>query len=136
MFDKSNIKHQTIQLPNITETTFLKVLEYVRYNWDKEEEEIEKPLKDKLENVIKDKFNKIFSISLYSGGSNIELLVDVLNAANYLNIHSLLHLCAAKIASIMKGKSAEEIRTLFDIECEFTPEELERIKEEHTMFRI
>jgi S-phase kinase-associated protein 1 len=120
-----------VPLPNIAKTEFLKVLEYARYNWNKDEEEIEKPLKDKLENVVKDETNKKFVQSLYAGDDNIELLVNMLNAANYLDMRNLLHLCAAQVASTMKGKSVEEIRALFDIECDFTPEELERIKEEN-----
>jgi len=44
-------------------------------------------------------------------------------AANYLDIKGLLDLSCAKIASLMKGKTAEEIRKVFNIPNDFTPEE-------------
>jgi len=44
-------------------------------------------------------------------------------AANYLDIKSLLDLGCAKIATLIKGKSPEEIRKTFNIINDFTPEE-------------
>lgn len=52
-------------------------------------------------------------------------------AANYLNIKSLLDLTCAKVASMIKGKSPEQIREMFGIENDFTPEEEEKIREEN-----
>ena len=46
-------------------------------------------------------------------------------------IKPLLDLCCAKIASMIKGKSPEEIRETFGIENDFTPEEEARLREEH-----
>ena len=44
-------------------------------------------------------------------------------AANYLDIKSLLELACARVASMIKNKSVQEIRTFFNIENDFTPEE-------------
>ena len=44
-------------------------------------------------------------------------------AANYLDIKPLLDLTCAKVASAIKGKTAEEIRKHFSIVNDFTPEE-------------
>ena len=44
-------------------------------------------------------------------------------AANYLEIKSLLELSTAKVASIIKNKTVQEIRDFFNIENDFTPEE-------------
>ena len=41
------------------------------------------------------------------------LLFDIVLAANYLDIKPLLKLGSAKIASLIKGKSIEEIRQFF-----------------------
>ena len=46
-----------------------------------------------------------------------------------MDIKPLLDLSCAKIASIMKGKTAEEIRQLFNIECDLTEEELKEYEE-------
>ena len=46
-----------------------------------------------------------------------------------MDISSLLDLSCAKIASLMKGKTAQEIRTMFNIECDLTDEELKEYEE-------
>jgi S-phase kinase-associated protein 1 len=43
---------------------------------------------------------------------NRRLLYGVCEAANYLHIESLLHICCAVIACIMKGKSPEELKVI------------------------
>ena len=46
-----------------------------------------------------------------------------------MDISSLLDLACAKIASLMKGKSAAEIRAMFNIECDLTEDELKEYEE-------
>ena len=65
---------------------------------------------------------------------NLEMqtIVNLINAANYLNIVRLLNTSCKYIAdSIIIGKSSEEIRHIFKLEDDLSPEEKERIKEEH-----
>ena len=59
-----------------------------------------------------------------------EMLFELILAANYMDIKSLLDLTCAKVASTIKGKSPEEIRTQFNISSDFTPEEEAQIREE------
>ena len=59
------------------------------------------------------------------------LLFDIVLAANYLDIKPLLKLGSAKIASLIKGKSIEEIRQFFQMDNDFTPEEEANIREEN-----
>ena len=42
-----------------------------------------------------------------------------------------MELACAKIASLIKGKSTEEIRKTFNIVNDFTPEEEEQIRDEN-----
>jgi len=46
-----------------------------------------------------------------------------LQAANYLDIKSLLDLTCKRVADMIKGKKPEEIRKEFNIVNDFTPEE-------------
>ena len=54
--------------------------------------------------------------------------MDIILASNYLDIKPLLELGCAKIATFIKGKSAEEIRKTFGIVNDFTPEEEAQIR--------
>ena len=57
-------------------------------------------------------------------------VIDLLMAANYLDIRPLLDLAAARIASLLKNKTTPEIRDRFGIENDLTPEEEAAIRRE------
>lgn len=52
-------------------------------------------------------------------------------AANYMDIKPLLDLTCATVASMIKGKTPEEIRKTFNIVNDFTPEEEAQVREEN-----
>ncbi|XP_019198004.1 PREDICTED: SKP1-like protein 1A [Ipomoea nil] len=58
-------------------------------------------------------------------------LFDLLLAANFLDIKSLLDLTCQTIAEITKGKTPEEIRQIFNMQTAFAPEEEEEIRREN-----
>lgn len=60
-----------------------------------------------------------------------EMLFEILLAANYLDIRSLLDVASKTVAGMMKGKSTEEIRKTFNITNDFTPEEEQQIRKEN-----
>lgn len=60
-----------------------------------------------------------------------EMLFEIVMAANYLDIKPLLELSCAKVASLIKGKSIQEIRQFFQIENDFSPEEEAQVMEEN-----
>jgi len=101
-----------------------KVIEYAEYHWNNKPDEIEKPLKGKIEDVISDWDKKFLEIDQ-------AMLIELIMAANYLNIKDLLDLTCAKVASMLKGKSSEQIREMFGIENDFSKEEEDKIKEEN-----
>ena len=61
---------------------------------------------------------------------NMCLLFDF-QAANYLNIKSLLDLVCQTVADMIKNKSPQQIREIFNIKNDFTPEEEEAIRKEN-----
>ena len=57
--------------------------------------------------------------------------VPIKQAANYLDIKSLLDLTCQTVADMIKGKTPEEIRKTFNIKNDFTPEEEEEVRREN-----
>jgi len=62
------------------------------------------------------------------------LLFEIIQAASYLDIKPLLDLGCKTVANMMTGKSVEDIRALFHIENDFTPEEETAIQVERSEF--
>jgi len=58
-------------------------------------------------------------------------IFDLVLAANYLDIKDMLDILAKTVANMMKGKTAQEIRETFNIECDLTDEEIEKIQNEN-----
>jgi S-phase kinase-associated protein 1 len=60
-----------------------------------------------------------------------ETLFELILAANYMDIKPLLDLTCNKVAGMIKGKTPEEIRQMFGIVNDFTPEEEAQVIEEN-----
>jgi len=68
----------------------------------------------------------------YSDYMNIESkeeIYEIIAAANYMDVSNLVELGCAKIGSLMKNKSIPELRKMFNIVNDFTPEEEKTILE-------
>lgn len=112
-------------LPNV-KTQYLKiVVDYLKAYDDKPQKEIEKPLKSAdLVEVVGEEYAKFVDVGQ-------EDLFEIILAANYMDIKPLLDLSCAKVASMIKGKTVEQIRKTFGIINDFTPEEEEAIRKEN-----
>ena len=60
-----------------------------------------------------------------------EVLFELILAANFMDIKPPLDLTCATVASMIKGKTPEEIRKTFNITNDFTPEEEAVVREEN-----
>lgn len=58
-------------------------------------------------------------------------LFGLVSAANYLDIKSLLNLTCKAVAEMIMGKTPEQIREIFNIKNDFTPEEEEEVRREN-----
>ncbi|GAB4814027.1 hypothetical protein N2152v2_001073 [Parachlorella kessleri] len=114
---------EQIPLPNVSGKILAKVVEYCKYHVDAEKKDEQgKPAKSEDEVKTWDtEFCKV------DQGTLFELIL----AANYLNIKSLLDLTCLTVANMIKGKTPEEIRKTFNIENDFTPEEEEEVRREN-----
>ena len=113
-----------IAMPDIRGDVLKKIVEYLIHYKEGEPKEIPKPLPSANLLEVTDEWDVNFINSL-----DLDSTFDMIQAANYMDIKSLLDLSCAKVASLMKGKSAEEIRTMFNIECDLTEEELKEYEE-------
>ena len=124
MTDFNSQQQEPIQLPDIKYDILKKVVEYLTYYKDKTPKDIPKPMPSANLSEVIDEWDVNFINSI-----ELDNVFDLINAANYMDISSLLDLSCAKIASLMKGKSAQEIRTMFNIECDLSEEELKEYEE-------
>mmetsp|Transcript_12954 Transcript_12954/g.33055 ORF Transcript_12954/g.33055 Transcript_12954/m.33055 type:complete len:173 (+) Transcript_12954:112-630(+) len=114
-----------IPLPNVKSSVLEKVVEFCSHHVKEPMPDIEKPLKSANMNEVVSEWDANF-VDL-----DQEALFELILAANYMDIKSLLDLTCAKVASMIKGKSPEEIRETFNITNDFTPEEEARVREEN-----
>ena len=68
---------------------------------------------------------------ILDAGVTQDVLFDLILAANFLDIKPLLELSCATVASLIDRKTPEEIRTLFNIEGEFTPVDEKVVREQN-----
>merc|ERR1719276_419592 len=114
-----------IPLPNVKAAVLRKVIEFCHHHRSEPMVEIEKPLKSAQMAEVVQKW--------YAEFVNVEqvLLFELILAANYMDIKPLLDLTCATVASMIKGKTPEEIRKTFNIVNDFTPEEEAQVREEN-----
>ncbi|XP_057490044.1 SKP1-like protein 1B [Actinidia eriantha] len=120
---EDNCTDSGIPLPNVTSQILSKVIEYCKRHTQappKSELGINGSDDDEVKNFDKE-FVKVDHGTLF----------DIILAANYLNIKSLLDLTCQTVADMMKGKSPEEIRKIFNIKNDFTAEEEEEVRREN-----
>lgn len=111
----------TIPLPNVSSKILAKVIEYCKKHVESPKiDEVNKTADDELK-TFDAEFVKVDQATLF----------DLILAANYLNIKSLLDLTCQTVADMIKGKTPEEIRKTFNIKNDFTPEEEEEVRREN-----
>merc|ERR1719253_1663580 len=104
-------EEKEIPLPNVKGPVLAKVVEYMTYHASNPAQEIDKPLKSANMKEVVNPWDANFV------DVDQELLFELILAANYMDIKPLLDLTCATVASMIKGKTPEEIRKTFDIEC-------------------
>jgi len=84
------------------------VLRYLGHHRGTRPEEIAKPIRSvKMERIVADEWD-----AHYINSFTKKVIFQIILAANYLDCPSLLHLGCAKIATLIKGKSPEEIKNI------------------------
>ncbi|CAN1226672.1 SKP1-like protein 1A [Linum perenne] len=120
---------EAIPLPNVHSKILAKVIEYCKKH-------VETPKLDAVStsNAAVSTSNADDSLKQWDtdfAKVDQATLFDLILAANYLNIKDLLDLTCQTVADMIKGKSPEEIRKIFNIKNDFTPEEEEEVRREN-----
>mmetsp|Transcript_13757 Transcript_13757/g.29950 ORF Transcript_13757/g.29950 Transcript_13757/m.29950 type:complete len:160 (-) Transcript_13757:166-645(-) len=107
-----------IPLPNVKATVLAKVIEYcTHYKQVETMTVITTPLKsNRIEEIVQEWYADFVNV-------NQTLLFELVTAANFMDIKALLDLTCLAVSVLIKGKSAEEIRRIFNISNDFSPEE-------------
>ena len=114
-----------IPIAQVNKPIMEKVVVFCEHMREHAPPEIEKPLSSTDMSQVVDAWHADFV------NVDQEMLFEIVMAANYLDIKALLELSCAKVASMIKGKSVQEIRQFFNIENDFTPEEEAQVMEEN-----
>merc|ERR1712034_266922 len=96
--------------------TLTLICEYLKYHNGKAIAEIAKPIRSvKMEKIVEDAWDAEFI-----NKQTKKVIFQIILGANYMDIKSLLHLGCAKIATLIKGKSPEEIKKILgdDGDCD------------------
>lgn len=117
--DYDDYDDEPIPLLNVNSTILKKVIEWATYHKDDppppEDEENREKRTDDIEPFDRE-FLKVDQSTLF----------ELILAANYLDIKSLLDVTCKAVANMIKGRTPEEIRKTFNIKNDFTPEEEEK----------
>ncbi|KAJ4817748.1 SKP1/ASK1-like protein [Rhynchospora pubera] len=115
----------TIPLPNVNSRILTKVLEYCNKHVPNEQPADGSTASDTAKDNI-EKWDKEF-VQIVDDNT----LFDLILAANYLSIKGLLDLTCQKVADKMTGKTPEQIREIFHIKNDYTPEEEAEVRREN-----
>mmetsp|Transcript_41201 Transcript_41201/g.98674 ORF Transcript_41201/g.98674 Transcript_41201/m.98674 type:complete len:171 (+) Transcript_41201:269-781(+) len=114
-----------IPLPNVKEAVLKKVIEYCQHYKEEPMTAIETPLKSsKLADLVQPWYCKFTEVDQ-------QLLFELVTAANFMDVKPLLDLTCLAVSILIKGKQASELRAMFNISNEFTPEEEAQVREEN-----
>ncbi|KAM0882477.1 hypothetical protein ACQ4PT_032287 [Festuca glaucescens] len=111
-----------VPIPNVTGPILSRILEYVNKHYSEPHDDFQIPNADDPLKRFDDAFVQVDQDTLF----------DLITAANYLNINSLLDLTCKAVADQMRGKTTEETRKHFNIVNDYTPEEEEEVRRENS----
>jgi len=99
-----------LPMPGVRGDILAKVVDYLTYHKGVEPSAPEKPLRSiVMKDVCKDPWDAEFIDKI---AEQKQQLYDLILAANYMDIKSLLHLGCAKVASLIKGQPLEKVKDI------------------------
>ena len=116
---KADENFKNIDLIEIDSKILKLIIEFLEHYKDSEPKLPPTPLKDSNVMQYLDEWSKKFFSKL-----NLEDIISLINASNYMDIESLIQICCGILASNMVDKPVDEIEKTFGIEYDLTEEEM------------
>ena len=124
-YDESG-RLQSVPLPNVSSKSLGQVVRFMTEHNKVNMNTIQTPLTDvDMAKLV----NEPFATMITSFSQ--EELFEIVLAAHYMDVQPLTNLCCARIATMIKGKTPDEIRKTFNIVGDFTPEEENQVREDN-----
>ncbi|XP_010510863.1 PREDICTED: SKP1-like protein 14 [Camelina sativa] len=128
---------KAIPLSNVTGKILSMVIEYCKthVNVVDDEEEMSKEAKEKKEadSMSEEEAAKLKEWEAeFLKDKDLATFFQLILAANYLNVKGLLDLTCQNVADHIKDMTPEEVRVIFNIKNDFTPEEEEAVRRENS----
>lgn len=111
-FDNGDLEDNEREIPlfNVNDKCLIKIIQFMEHYHVEKMKDIEKPLRSSdLKDIIQEWYADFINI-------DDDFLFSLINAANYMDIQPLLNLGCAKVASLIKNKTPEEIRNIFNLD--------------------
>eukprot|EP01018_Ginkgo_biloba_P018041 Gb_41410 [translate_table: standard] len=116
---------QIVPLPNVSARTLRKVIQFCEYRYDadirRRESDDPAAVDEEIRAWEADFMDDVDQYDLY----------QIILAGNYMNIRSLLDFTCRVVAGMLRGKSPEEVRMIFNIKSDFSEQEEEDIRNNH-----
>jgi len=116
---------EPVPVPDVSSKVIKYIIQFMENYVADPMKDIEKPLKS---TVMKEVVQEWYAEFVEGADKD---MFELILGANFMDIKPLLELTCAYTASKIKGKSPEEIRKIFDVTNDFTPEEEAQIREEN-----
>ena len=127
LLDEASEGKEIIFLREVDSFCLEKTIKYLEHYKDFDPKEIPKPFPERTDDAfLRGILNDDWTFDFLQQTS-LEDLINLVNAANYLQIDGLINIIAAKLAHEMCNCEIEEARRKFGIECDMTEEEIAEI---------
>ena len=113
-----------IELKEVDGKNLERIIEYLKHYKDIEPKEIPKPFPERTDDAfLRSILNDDWTFD-YIQSMTLDEAINLVNAANYLQIDGLINILTAKLSHEMCNCDVEEQRRKFGIECDMTEEEI------------
>ena len=119
--------NEEIQLIQVNSIYLRKILDYSEHHNFTPPDPLSKPIKfEDIEKNVNDPWDSNFILQFTE-----EQLLELVIAANYLDMKSLLELCYVAIVTMFKNKPVEYFKQKYHIQQDLTPQVEEQLKKEY-----